>query len=158
MDVTDELFDDASAFDQDRLRVDDTSGPERMENRHSRARRRRAASVQGTCAGMTPRPSTSRADDARADARTGRVTSRVTTTPAPTTLAPTPAPTGALGSDGAAALSVALCPSSRRRADAAPDARADDARADAPDSGALGSDGAATFRRPRRPRLVLSAA
>ena len=33
-----------------------------------------------------------------------------TTSPAPTTLAPTPAPTpGALGSDGAAARSVALC-------------------------------------------------
>ena len=48
--------------------------------------------IQGTCA-PTPAP-----------------TPAPTTSPAPTTLAPTPAPTpGALGSDGAAARSVALC-------------------------------------------------
>ena len=57
--------------------------------------------IQGTCA-PTPAPT---------PAPTTPAPTPAPTTPAPTTtLAPTPAPTpGALGSDGAAARSVALC-------------------------------------------------
>jgi len=66
--------------------------------------------IQGTCAptrapttpAPTPAPTT--------PAPTTPAPTPAPTTPAPTTLAPTPAPTpGALGSDGAAARSVALC-------------------------------------------------
>ena len=58
--------------------------------------------IQGTCA-PTPAPTPA--------PTTPAPTPAPTTSPAPTTtLAPTPAPTpGALGSDGAAARSVALC-------------------------------------------------
>ena len=62
--------------------------------------------IQGTCA-PTPAPTPAPTTPAPT---TPAPTPAPTTSPAPTTLAPTPAPTpGALGSDGAAARSVALC-------------------------------------------------
>ena len=103
-----DMFRGASAFDQDLGWC--VSGDLTNAFTKTQCESTSCGVIQGTCA-PTPAPTPAPTTPAPTPAPTTPApTPAPTTSPAPTTLAPTPAPTpGVLGSDGAAARSVALC-------------------------------------------------